>query len=275
MFCATRCCWRRSSRACCPSTSSSRYNALARRPDFAARYWRRAGVIFQPFDQPKEVPPRFLTGGGHARDDQAALVHGADLAFLPGPSAREEAYLRLDGSDPDGGFAVLHSAGGLQLCSRGRTRAVHLYVCNPVTSQWVALPELPLPVCKRHCGHLTVAADGAFTVVVANHASHWTGPGGGQLDIRVFASDTGRWEARRFPATVISDDVDFDDFTFCQPPMLGPSGTSAGAASDSLRVITLPNHLVDGGRCIGERHGGGLRYMESNRRVLQVWDAQD
>ncbi|CAL4949165.1 unnamed protein product [Urochloa decumbens] len=235
--------------------TSRRYNALARRPSFAARYWRRAGVIFQPFDQPKEVIPRFLTA---AQDHAVAFVlPGADLAFLPDPS------------------------------SGGRA--------------WVALPEVPLPVCKRHCAHLATesAADGAmvaFKVVLPNHAIDWTGPGGEQLDLRGFASDTGRWEARRFPATVIAGDVDFDDFCFLLPPMLGPSGTSyrmsygsnlvvafnsnsVGSASDDslLRVITLPYVcLVDGGErnlCIGERHGGGLRYVESNRRVLQVWDA--
>ena len=96
--------------------TSPRYEALARRPDFAARYWPRAGVIFQPFDQNKEIPPRFLT----ARHAASELVHGADLAFLPGPSAREEAYLRRVGYDRDCGFAVVHSAGGLLLCSRGR-----------------------------------------------------------------------------------------------------------------------------------------------------------
>ncbi|CAL4956101.1 unnamed protein product [Urochloa decumbens] len=281
--------------------TSRRYNALAHRPDFASRYWHRAGVIFQPFDQPKEVTPRFLTA---AQDHAAFALPGADLAFLPGPSAHEAANLRRAGDDPDGGFAVLHSAGGLLLCSRGRTRALHLYVCNPVTGQWVALPEVPLPVCKRHCAHLTVSGGGAddngamvaFKVVLANHASHWTGPRGGQLDLRVFASDTGRWEARRFPATVIAGDVDLDYFNFRLPPMLGPSGTSyrmsygsnlvvafngsaASASDDSLlRVITLPYYvcLVGGGErnlCIGERHGGGLRYVESNRRVLQVWDA--
>ncbi|CAO2179475.1 unnamed protein product [Urochloa humidicola] len=274
--------------------TSRRYNALARRPDFAARYWRRAGVIFQPFDQPKEVTPRFLTAAAAAQDHHAALqvLHGADLAFLPGPSASEAAYLLRSGDDPDGGLAVLHSAGGLLLCSRGRTRALHLYVCNPVTGQYVALPEVPLPVCKHHCAHLIIvpaaAADAAvvaFKVVLANHASHWTGPGGGRLDLRVFASDTGRWEAQQLPATVIASDVDFDDFEEFRPLILGPSGTSYwmtygsnlviafNSTSGSLAVITLPNYLVDGGGCIGERHGGGLRYMESNGRVLQVWDA--
>ncbi|OEL16793.1 hypothetical protein BAE44_0022193 [Dichanthelium oligosanthes] len=113
---------------------------------------------------------------------------------------------------------------------------------------------------------------------------------GGQLDLRVFTSDTGQWEARRFPVTVnISDEI-----YFCPPPILGQSGTlywvpytgnlaisynnATGAnAGGSATVITLPNRPGDGGwnRCIGERHGGGLRYMQSNSLVLQVWDADD
>ncbi|RLM92133.1 hypothetical protein C2845_PM08G15810 [Panicum miliaceum] len=314
MFCATRWWWRRSSRACRPSSSSAwEPPPAAPRPSPAAPT-SRAGVIFQPFDQDKETPPRFLTG--HATGT-SELVHGADLVFLPGPSASEETHLRRVGSDPDCGFAVLHSAGGLLLCSRGRVRALHLYVCNPVTCQWVALPELPLPVCKRHCGHLTVATDDgdgaaarAFKVVLVNHSNHWHGPGG-QLDLRVFHSDTGRWEAKRFPATfVISDDLESclpqmigqsqsgisywisDDVGggSCLPPMLGQSGTSywtwcatnfavaynSVGAGDSLKAIKLPKYPDGTGwnRCIGERHGGGIRYMESDRWMLQVWDAQ-
>ena len=100
--------------------------ALARRPDLAARYWprRRRLPTFRP---EQEIPPRFLT----ARHAASELVHGADLAFLPGPSAREEAYLRRVGYDRDCGFAVVHSAGGLLLCSRGRVRPRHLYVATP------------------------------------------------------------------------------------------------------------------------------------------------
>src|SRR6185312_456506 len=119
---------------------------------------------------------------------------------------------RVGYDDPDCGFVVLHGAGGLLLCSRGRVRALHLYVCNPVTCQWVALPELPLPLCEWHCGHLTVDGDGAaaaraFKVVLVSHPDHWHGPRG-QLDLGVFDSGTGRWEARRLPVTyVISDDL--------------------------------------------------------------------
>ncbi|KAG2589499.1 hypothetical protein PVAP13_5NG361743, partial [Panicum virgatum] len=217
---------------------------------------------------------------------------GADLAFLPGPSAREEAYLRRVGYDRDCGFAVVHSAGGLLLCSRGRVRPRHLYVCNPVTCQWVALPELPLPLCDWSCGHLTLATHGdggaaarAFKVVLVNHPDHWHGPRG-QLDLGFFDSDTGRWEARRVPATyVISDDLR----SCLPPPMLGPSGTSywawcannftvaykSAGAGGTLDVIKLPTYPDGDGmnQCIGERHGGGLRYMDSNRSVFQVWDA--
>ena len=67
---ASSACWRRSSRACRAPKSllrlgaaSRRYRALARSPDFAARYWRRAGAFLQPAaEQPaKGVFPRFLT----------------------------------------------------------------------------------------------------------------------------------------------------------------------------------------------------------------------
>ena len=78
-------------------------------PSPAAPTWPpatgRAGVVFQPLDQNKDIPPRFLT----APAASALVVRGADLAFLPGPSAREAAYLRRVGyDDPDCGFVVLH-----------------------------------------------------------------------------------------------------------------------------------------------------------------------
>lgn len=77
--------------------TARRFYALARRADHAARFYQRAGVLFQPLDQPKEAVPRFLTArGGHA--PAAELLHGADLAFLPGPSAREAAYLATCGT---------------------------------------------------------------------------------------------------------------------------------------------------------------------------------
>jgi hypothetical protein len=170
-------------------------------------------------------------------------------------------------------------------------------------------------LCEWHCGHLTVDGDGAaaaraFKVVLVSHPDHWHGPRG-QLDLGVFDSGTGRWEARRLPVTyVISDDLKSClpekirksqigiPYWLCDdvvggsgpPPMLGQSGTSywtwcatnfavayssAAGAGNALEVIKLPKCPYGFGdnHCIGERHGGGLRYMESNRCLLQVWDA--
>ena len=84
------------------AATSRRYNALARRPDFAARYWQRTAVFFQPLQKPVEFAPRFLTSpptlGALAADENN--VPGADLAFLPEASAEEKAYLRHVGRDP-------------------------------------------------------------------------------------------------------------------------------------------------------------------------------
>jgi hypothetical protein len=120
-----------------------RYNDLALDPYFAARYWRqRAGVFVQPLplDQRMEATPIFLGGNNMAAELMPA---GADLAFLPGPSAKEAAIMRRSNQDPKRGIAILHSAAGLLLCCRGCTPTVRYYVCNPVTQQYMALPKLP------------------------------------------------------------------------------------------------------------------------------------
>ena len=102
---------------------------LARRPDFAARYWQRTGVFFQPLQKPVEFAPRFLTSpptlGALAADENN--VPGADMAFLPEASAEEKAYLRHVGRDPEHGMAIVHSAAGLLLCSRGHSCSLHYY----------------------------------------------------------------------------------------------------------------------------------------------------
>lgn len=164
----------------CLSATSSRYKALALRPDFAARYWPRAGVFFQDSSIPS---PIFLPGGeqGHADDTPVEeSIIGEDLAFLPGPSDKEKAYLRRVGS-PNILFVVLQSEAGLLLCSKGRFHPVHFYICNPVTWQWVALPEQPWPTKEWQSGMLTVDTKGdragnnpkRFQVVLFNHPMHW------------------------------------------------------------------------------------------------------
>ncbi|KAF8671001.1 hypothetical protein HU200_050279 [Digitaria exilis] len=192
----------------CLGSVSRRYNAIVVDPDFSARYWPRAGVFFQPLgatSNGQELRPLFLSsasGGGHPPATAADSMFGADLTFLPPASAREEAYLRRFGASGCAGSTdvVVHSAAGLLLCSRGRTLPVHYYVWNPVSGQWVALPELPCP---------------------------------SEED----SSDEHYVDVIRLPTGI---------------------GTSVW------------KHCC----CIGERHGGGLRYALSNDSVFEVWDLQ-
>ncbi|KAK3161084.1 hypothetical protein QOZ80_1BG0071620 [Eleusine coracana subsp. coracana] len=272
----------------CLGAASRRYNALVLNPDLAGRYWHRprAGAFFQPYVCPTEPLPRFLSGGHEPGTD---LVSGADLSFLPGPSAREKAYLRSIGVVDTGLVAVVvHSAGGLLLCSRGRIRPVHFYVCNPVTWQWVALPELPCPPSKSMSSLLRVDTDedgGAkrFQVVLFNHPMHWQYEGA-CFDLRLFTSDTGQWETmQRQPPVVVHD-------YFVPPPILDHNGTAYwircvvgdqaiayNSANHSVQLIPLPECLAHGTfkRSIRERLGGGLRYAHSNSSVFEVWDSKE
>ncbi|CAL4956095.1 unnamed protein product [Urochloa decumbens] len=243
------------------SATSRRYNALARRPSFAARYWRHAGVFLQPAGEPHKAGV-FLT---------APSYPGAEL-MLPGP----EDDLAEDG--------IVHSAaGGLLLCSRGHpTRlTARYYVCNPVTRQRVALPE-PGDLCYNpQCGLLTVVAGDAtrfqFQVVVIEESQFEDT----FLRLKVFSSDTGRWNAKHlwlssYPSLPFEHD-------FRRRPVLGPSGAAywiqrdGGEAivydstSNTLRAIHLPPVSAGGSGhciCVGERHGSrGLP-------ALEVWDSE-
>ncbi|OEL25604.1 hypothetical protein BAE44_0013377 [Dichanthelium oligosanthes] len=198
---------------------SRRYNAIVLDPDFAARYWPRAGVFFQPFALSGPVPelrPLFLSSSGRP-PSTAESMFGADLSFLPAPTTREKAYLRRVGALNCAltSVVVVHSAAGLLVCSRGRIHPVHYYVCNPVSGQWVALPELPCPSDEWQSGLLRVHTDGdaakkpkRFQVLLFNHPMHWQEPFG-CFDLRLFSSDTGRWKTVQL-----------------QPPILGQSGTA-------------------------------------------------
>ncbi|CAO2179499.1 unnamed protein product [Urochloa humidicola] len=275
---------------------SRRYNAIVLDPDFAARYWRRAGVLFQPLQatrggaEPAELGPIFL---GRSPAAAAESMFGADLAFLPAPSRREKAYLRNVGDPNCAGrvAVVVHSAAGLLLCSRGRVHPAHYYVCNPVSGQWVALPELPCPSNEWQTGLLRVDTDGdaakqkpkKFQVLLFNHPMHWRKPDG-CFDLRLFSSDTGLWKTVRLnPPTLIADILS----------SWSPIGQSCSAYwiarievehhaivynSDkhSVEVIKLPPCFGSGiwSSCIGERHGGGLRYALSDALVFDVWDLQ-
>ncbi|KAL6882106.1 hypothetical protein ACP4OV_011578 [Aristida adscensionis] len=268
--------------------ASRRYNALALRPDFAARYWRRAGVLFQPFHPGRsEIRPHFLTAPGAQEP-----VSGTDLSFLPGPSAREKDYLLAVGAR-DGatsGIAVVHSTAGLLLCSRGCIHPVHFYVCNPVTRQWVALPEQPWPSAEWQCGLLTVSTDngdgaaGRFKVVLFNLPMHWEKEGG-CLDLRLFSSDTGRWEAAQLPPPILNNFA-------TRGPICGQSGTAYrtsyrvkdralayNGANGACRFIPLPPSPTVNPhppmRIIGERQGGGLCFASCDGSSLDVWNTRN
>jgi hypothetical protein len=199
-------------------------------------------------------------------------VFGSDLAFLPqlppGPGARDREIF------------IMHATVGLLLCSRGEYRAVQYYVCNPVSWQWVALPELPRPPIHLY-GLLSVTnnndVDGSssikcFQVVLFNHASCWNKTGGGYLDLKVFSSDTGRWEAK-----FIKPRTSIDVVTYA-PPFLGQSGTAYwigyrpmnkliayNSHRHTIRVLPLPSRVHDKetalNRCLGERPDTSPTYL--------------
>ncbi|KAL6615051.1 hypothetical protein ACP70R_037321 [Stipagrostis hirtigluma subsp. patula] len=267
----------------CLGAVSRRYHALTLRPDFAARYWPRAGVFLQPIGIYEELRPRFLTGSV-SREPSTESFSGADLSFLPGPSAREKDYLRRVGAQS--GIVLMHSTAGLLLCSRGRIHPVHFYVCNPVTWQWVALPELPWPSHQWQSGLLTVdtKGDGAverFKVVLFNHPIHWRDEGG-CFDLRLFSSDTGLWEIMRLQPPVPTG-------VGLYLTLLGQSGTvywsqytlnghtlAYNSENHTFRFIPLPDRGADGqwNWIIGEDKRGGLRFARSNSSVLEVWNTQ-
>jgi hypothetical protein len=124
-----------------------------------------------------------------------------------------------------------------------------------------------------------------FQVVLFNHASRWNKPGGGCLDLMVFSSATGRWEAKciQHPTAI--------DVETHAPPFLGQSGTAYSIGyrpkdkliaynclHHTIQVLPLPGRVHDKAtalnRCIGERQGGGLRYAHFDCSVFQVWDLQ-
>ncbi|KAF8670998.1 hypothetical protein HU200_050276 [Digitaria exilis] len=223
-------------------------------------------------------------------------MFGADLAFLPAPSAREKAYLRRFGASycARGTDVVMHSAAGLLLCSRGRIHPVHFYVCNPVSGQWVALPELPCPSEEWQSGLLRVHTDDGdaakkpnkFQVLLMNHPLHWRTPGG-CFDLRLFSSDTGQWKTIQLqpPSPILDGFPDWSSIgqstgTVCWIASIEGEDHATLYNSDEhsvVGVIRLP-HVIGNGIyrhcCIGERHGGGLRYARSNNSVVEVWDSQ-
>ncbi|CAO2190758.1 unnamed protein product [Urochloa humidicola] len=282
--------------------ASRRYNALVLNPGFAARYWQRAGVFLRHLVRPAELRPCFLIGPAPApaAATEPSPFSGADLSFVPGPTAREKEYQRLVRDDvEDGAVVIMHSSAGLLLCSRGRFSPVHFYVCNPVTWQWVALPELPWAPKEWQIGLLkvgtddngqeggiTVAALRFFKVVLLNQPTHWKKLGG-CLDLKIFSSDTGRWEEMQLLLPPLIQEIIQRIGVFEQKPVLGPSGTvywilhnvdddqavMYSSDSHSVKFLPLPPCLLHGDwdRVIEERLDGPLWYAQSNRSAFEVW----
>jgi hypothetical protein len=202
---------------------------------------------------------------------------------------------------PDGPAArsreifIVHATAGLLLCSRGKYKAVHYYVCkcNPVTCQWVALPEPPwLPAYLSGLLSVITNGDGSkrFQVVLFNHPRFWDAFAfaDGSLDLMVFSSASGQWVEKRIlpPIPIVVQ-------TYA-PPFLGQSGTAYwlgympmtrliayNCLDHTVQVLPVPSRVegVEGttpalNRCIGERKCGGLRYAHFDCSVFQVWDLQ-
>ncbi|CAL4949146.1 unnamed protein product [Urochloa decumbens] len=240
---------------------SRRYNALILNPGFATRYWRSHGPHLS---------------GVFLQSERLLRPWGSRPTFLAAPGRRTSSVLA-----PDLG---------------GRERQTQFYLCNPVTWQCVALPELPWPHEQHqwHSGLLTLAGDGygnitSFQVVLVNHPSRWP-----RKHLKVFSSETGEW--RQHESQLPSLDVQQVHY----PRFLAQSGTAYWIGTgtgiglfhrderaivynsfyDTINVILLParNRAIKDGdivhnRCLGERcGGGGLRYARFDDSAFEVWD---
>ncbi|CAM0879925.1 unnamed protein product [Alopecurus aequalis] len=263
--------------------AARRYNLIIISPEFSARYWKShapylSGAFLQS-NRPWCQHSRFLDGYGD-RPSATESVFAADLAFMPrlppGPATRDQEIF------------IVHATAGLLLCSRGEDKPVQYYVCNPVSWQCVTLPEMPWPPADMS-GLLSVTnnEDGktirCFQVVLFNQSSDWN-ENDGCLHLKVFSSATGQWEAKKIRPPSI-------DATIHESPFLGQNGTAYwlvhrpmdkliayNCLHHTIQLLPLPAHVHDTtsslNRCIGERHGGGLRYAHFDCSVFQVWDLQ-
>ncbi|KAL6615050.1 hypothetical protein ACP70R_037320 [Stipagrostis hirtigluma subsp. patula] len=263
---------------------SRRYNAIVLGPGFAPRYWRShgphlSGVFLQgeTLVRPWGAPPRFLPASGGRRPSMADSVLSSDLAFLR--------HVQTGFADGDSMIFVLHASSGLLLCSRGREMPAHYYVCNPVTWQWVALPELPWP--GNYDSLLSVVSNGdgnirSFQVILAPCIGEPCIRGPYHVDLKVFSSATGRWGEMRLRNSSYGVGLDA-----LPPPVLGRSGIAYwisdylmnqcvgyDSVSHSVCTFRLPACVAREAhsRCLGERHDGGLRYAHFDFPVFEVWD---
>lgn len=182
---------------------------------------------------------------------------------------------------------IVHSTAGLLLCAKSKGRQVHYYVCNPVTWQCVALPELPWP--GYYSGLLSVSENGdrtinSFQVILFDDPSCWQRVDGcSNLCLTIFSSDSGQWREMQSRRSVLGV-VDAPS-----PPFLGQSGTAYwigycnkdraiayNSVCHSLRVLPVPTRVTEGAlnRCLGERQSGGLRYAHFDFSWFEVWDLQ-
>uniref|UniRef100_A0ACD5X231 Uncharacterized protein n=2 Tax=Avena sativa TaxID=4498 RepID=A0ACD5X231_AVESA len=261
---------------------SRRFNDLVLSPGFVARYWQShsghlSGVFLQTesLTRPWGHFPDFLAGS--PRPSATESIFASDLGFLPHvPKSQLQRPTMRDTRK----IFIVHSTAGLLLCSRGHEGIVQYYVCNPVSWQWVSLPELPWRHYQQH-GLLSVTDNGdgiirCFQVFLFNQPMHWRK----SLDLKVFSSDTGQWRA-----TAIRSPQQYFDARL--PLFLGESGTAYcfrysvkdkviayNCNNYSIQVLPLPDSVPECpyNRCIGERQGGVLRYAHFDSSFFEVWD---
>ncbi|CAM0954056.1 unnamed protein product [Alopecurus aequalis] len=268
--------------------AASRYNHIVSSPGFGTRYWEShsphlSGVFLQS-DRPWRQHSRFQTGSDHGPSTASESMLASDLAFLPqlppGPMTTDKEIF------------IVHATAGLLLCSRGKYKVVQYFVCNPVTWQWVSLPELPWPTTpaqRSPYGLLSVTnnADGSrikcFQVALFYHPS--ASRRYGYLDLKVFSSATVRWEEKCIKLPAYIDVETHSRPSLCESGTaywLGVSRMDKFIAYNSLhhtvQVLPVPSRVHGTtlvlNRCIGERHGGALRYAHFDCSVFQVWDMQ-
>lgn len=262
-----------------------RYNDLVISPGFVARYWQShaphlCGVFLQTESliRPWGHFPDFLAVS--PRPSATESMFASDLGFLP---HLLESELQVETMGDAKKILIVHSTAGLLLCCRGRNNVLQYYVCNPVSWQWVSLPELPWSHYRQY-GILSVTDNGdgiirCFQVFLFNHPMDWDKTGGG-LDLKVFSSVTGQWRATAMRSSHLNDHGH-------SPLFLGQSGTAYytthgakdlvmayNCAHASIRVIPSPDSVPESprNRCIGERQGGSLRHAHIDSSVFEVWD---